>query len=94
MTVPMIRAKVINIAACVYHEMKKRKKQVGSPDILGLAQIPPSLPGPFFMSNPSNSTMKIKGLLGTSLLDYPGKISSIVFTGGCNLNVGTATALI
>jgi pyruvate formate lyase activating enzyme len=28
--------------------------------------------------------MLIKGFLGTSLIDYPGKISAIVFTGGCN----------
>ena len=27
---------------------------------------------------------KIKGYQGTSLIDYPDKISSIVFTGGCN----------
>jgi len=26
----------------------------------------------------------IKGFLGTSLIDFPGRISSIVFTGGCN----------
>lgn len=29
--------------------------------------------------------MKIKGFQGTSLLDYPGKIASLVFFGGCNL---------
>jgi len=29
--------------------------------------------------------MAIKGFQGTSLLDYPGKISSLVFYGGCNL---------
>ena len=29
--------------------------------------------------------MAIKGFQGTSLLDYPGKISSLVFFGGCNL---------
>ena len=28
--------------------------------------------------------MLIKGFLGTSLIDFPGRISSIVFTGGCN----------
>lgn len=30
--------------------------------------------------------MKIYGLQKTSLLDYPGHISAIVFTGGCNFN--------
>ena len=29
--------------------------------------------------------MHIKGFQGTSLLDFPGRISSLVFTGGCNL---------
>jgi pyruvate formate lyase activating enzyme len=29
--------------------------------------------------------MAIKGFQGTSLLDYPGKISSLIFFGGCNL---------
>lgn len=29
--------------------------------------------------------MGIKGFQGTSLLDYPGKIASLVFFGGCNL---------
>jgi pyruvate formate lyase activating enzyme len=29
--------------------------------------------------------MNIKGLHKTSLIDYPGKICSIIFTGGCNL---------
>lgn len=29
--------------------------------------------------------MHIKGFQGTSLLDYPGKIASLVFFGGCNL---------
>jgi pyruvate formate lyase activating enzyme len=29
--------------------------------------------------------MNIKGIHKTSLIDYPGKISSILFTGGCNL---------
>jgi len=29
--------------------------------------------------------MEIKGFQGTSLLDYPGKIASLVFFGGCNL---------
>jgi len=28
--------------------------------------------------------LKIKGYQGTSLIDYPDKISSIIFTGGCN----------
>ena len=28
--------------------------------------------------------MLIKGFLGTSLIDFPGRIASIVFTGGCN----------
>ena len=27
----------------------------------------------------------IKGFRGTSLVDYPGKVASVVFTGGCNL---------
>jgi len=27
----------------------------------------------------------IKGFLGTSLVDYPGKVASVIFTGGCNL---------
>lgn len=29
--------------------------------------------------------MSIKGFQGTSLLDYPGRISSLIFYGGCNL---------
>ncbi|MDO3377489.1 anaerobic ribonucleoside-triphosphate reductase activating protein [Geoalkalibacter halelectricus] len=29
--------------------------------------------------------MGIKGFQGTSLLDFPGRIASLVFTGGCNL---------
>jgi pyruvate formate lyase activating enzyme len=29
--------------------------------------------------------LQIKGFQGTSLLDYPGKISSLLFFGGCNL---------
>ena len=29
--------------------------------------------------------MHIKGFQGTSLLDFPGRISALVFTGGCNL---------
>lgn len=29
--------------------------------------------------------MRIKGLHKTSLIDYPGKISAVIFTGGCNL---------
>ncbi|MDY6933219.1 MAG: anaerobic ribonucleoside-triphosphate reductase activating protein [Spirochaetota bacterium] len=29
--------------------------------------------------------MNIKGILKTSLIDYPGKICSVLFTGGCNL---------
>ncbi len=29
--------------------------------------------------------MEIKGFQGVSILDFPGKISSIIFTGGCNL---------
>ncbi|HOX27543.1 MAG TPA: anaerobic ribonucleoside-triphosphate reductase activating protein [bacterium] len=28
---------------------------------------------------------RIKGFQGTSLIDYPGRIASIIFTGGCNL---------
>ena len=33
---------------------------------------------------PGSLKVKIKGFQGTSLLDYPGKISAIIFTGGCN----------
>ncbi len=29
--------------------------------------------------------MGIKGFQGTSLLDFPGRIASLVFWGGCNL---------
>jgi len=29
--------------------------------------------------------MKVKGFQGTSLLDFPGRVASLVFTGGCNL---------
>ncbi len=32
--------------------------------------------------------MRIKGFQGTSLLDFPGRVSSLVFTGGCNLSCG------
>lgn len=32
--------------------------------------------------------MNIRGLYKTSLIDYPGKISSVVFAGGCNLRCG------
>lgn len=32
--------------------------------------------------------MEIKGLQKTSLIDYPGKISSVVFLGGCNFRCG------
>jgi pyruvate formate lyase activating enzyme len=32
--------------------------------------------------------MNIRGLYKTSLVDFPGKISSVVFTGGCNLRCG------
>ncbi len=32
--------------------------------------------------------MGVKGFQGTSLLDYPGKIASLVFFGGCNLSCG------
>ena len=30
--------------------------------------------------------MNIKGLYKTSLIDFPGRISSVIFTGGCNLS--------
>lgn len=30
-------------------------------------------------------TLSIKGFQGTSLLDFPGRVASLVFTGGCNL---------
>jgi len=29
--------------------------------------------------------LKVKGFQGTSLLDFPGRLSSLIFTGGCNL---------
>jgi pyruvate formate lyase activating enzyme len=32
--------------------------------------------------------MNIKGVQKTSLIDYPGKISTVLFTGGCNLRCG------
>ncbi len=32
--------------------------------------------------------MKIGGFIKTSFVDYPGKIASVVFTQGCNLNCG------
>lgn len=32
--------------------------------------------------------MNIKGIHKTSLIDYPGKVCSILFTGGCNLRCG------
>jgi len=32
--------------------------------------------------------LRIKGFQGTSLLDFPGRLSSLVFTGGCNLSCG------
>ncbi len=32
--------------------------------------------------------MNIRGILKTSLIDYPGKICSVIFTGGCNLRCG------
>lgn len=32
--------------------------------------------------------MRIKGFQGTSLLDFPGRIAALVFTGGCNLSCG------
>ncbi len=31
------------------------------------------------------SEISIKGFQGTSLLDFPGRVASLVFTGGCNL---------
>ena len=30
--------------------------------------------------------MRIFGLQKTTLLDYPGKLASVIFTGGCNMN--------
>ncbi len=36
------------------------------------------------VASPRNLKLKIKGFQGTSLIDYPGKISAILFTGGCN----------
>jgi pyruvate formate lyase activating enzyme len=32
--------------------------------------------------------MNIRGIYKTSLIDFPGKISSVLFTGGCNLRCG------
>lgn len=32
--------------------------------------------------------MNIRGILKTSLIDFPGKISTVFFTGGCNLRCG------
>ncbi len=32
--------------------------------------------------------MNIRGLSKTSLVDYPGRVSAVVFTGGCNLRCG------
>ena len=32
--------------------------------------------------------MNIRGLYKTSLVDFPGKITSVIFTGGCNLRCG------
>lgn len=32
--------------------------------------------------------MNIRGLYKTSLIDFPGRISSVIFTGGCNLKCG------
>lgn len=32
--------------------------------------------------------MNIRGINKTSLIDYPGKISAVLFTGGCNLRCG------
>ncbi len=32
--------------------------------------------------------MNIKGLYKTSLIDFPGRISSVIFTGGCNMKCG------
>jgi pyruvate formate lyase activating enzyme len=32
--------------------------------------------------------MNIRGLYKTSLINYPGKISAVIFTGGCNLRCG------
>ena len=29
--------------------------------------------------------MRIKGFQGTSLLDFPGRVASLIFFGGCNL---------
>ncbi len=32
--------------------------------------------------------MNIRGLYKTSLLDFPGKVSTVIFTGGCNMRCG------
>lgn len=32
--------------------------------------------------------MNIRGLFKTSLVDYPGRVSAVIFTGGCNLRCG------
>ncbi|PKK92230.1 MAG: anaerobic ribonucleoside-triphosphate reductase activating protein [Candidatus Wallbacteria bacterium HGW-Wallbacteria-1] len=34
----------------------------------------------------TSDSFKFKGFQGTTLLDFPGRIASILFTGGCNLN--------
>jgi len=36
----------------------------------------------------SDVSLKIKGFIKTSLIDYPGKISSVIFLGGCNFRCG------
>jgi pyruvate formate lyase activating enzyme len=35
-----------------------------------------------------NAIQGIKGFLGTSLIDYPGKVAAVVFLSGCNLRCG------
>lgn len=43
------------------------------------------------MSCPRNrktKPLRVKGFQGTSLLDFPGRVSSLVFIGGCNLSCG------
>jgi pyruvate formate lyase activating enzyme len=35
-----------------------------------------------------NAIQGIKGFLGTSLIDYPGKVAAVVFMSGCNLRCG------
>ena len=35
-----------------------------------------------------NAIQGIKGFIGTSLIDYPGRVAAVVFLAGCNLRCG------